>query len=72
MTPCAGPIRGNFPLMDDAQCAERRAFDADEWGASPNWQPPAERSVYDDDDLDDEEFVPLARSTVTPEPEWVA
>jgi hypothetical protein len=46
--------------------AERRAFDADAWGASPNWDPDAERSVYDDDDLDDidREQVPLARSLI--------
>jgi hypothetical protein len=42
-----------------------RAFDADAWGASPNWDPDTERSAYDDDDLDDEEKVPLARSLVT-------
>jgi hypothetical protein len=41
-----------------------RAFDPDAWGASPNWGPDTERSVYDDDDLDDEEQVPLARSLV--------
>ncbi|MEV6845858.1 hypothetical protein [Actinoplanes sp. NPDC051411] len=39
------------------------AFDADAWGASPSWDPLAERSLYDDD-LDDEEQVPLARSLV--------
>jgi hypothetical protein len=42
------------------------AFDADVWGASPNWDPEAERSVYDDDDLD-EELVPRARSLVSAE-----
>ena len=46
--------------------AERRAFDADAWGASPNWDPEAERSVYDDADLDGE-LVPLARSIVSGE-----
>jgi hypothetical protein len=48
------------------QHAERRAFDADAWGASPDWDPPTDRSVYDEDDLDDvtEEKVPLARSLI--------
>jgi hypothetical protein len=55
-------------MDDDAHCAERRAFDADAWGASPNWDPVAERSVYDDDL--DEELVPLARSTVSADTEW--
>lgn len=51
--------------MDDqaAHHAERRAFDADAWGASPNWGPDAAQSAYDDDDLDDEP-VPLARSLI--------
>jgi hypothetical protein len=45
---------------------ESRAFDADAWGASPNWDPEAERSVYEDDDVDDERM-PRARSLVDPE-----
>lgn len=39
-------------------------FDADAWGASPNGDTSAERSVYDDD-LEDDELVPLARSLLT-------
>jgi hypothetical protein len=53
-------------MGDGNPCGEQQAFDADAWGASPNWDPGAERSVYDDDldDLDAEELVPLARSLV--------
>jgi hypothetical protein len=54
-------------MNDKAGHAERRAlneargFDADDWGASPSWDPSAEQSLYDDDDVDDE-LVPRARS----------
>jgi hypothetical protein len=46
--------------------AEQRAFDADAWGASPHRYPEADRSVYDDDELDPE-CVPVARSVLTGE-----
>jgi hypothetical protein len=39
-------------------------FDADMWGASRGWEPAEERSVYDDD-LEDDEAVPLAQSLIT-------
>jgi hypothetical protein len=49
-------------MDDDAP----HAFDADAWGASPSWEPEAERSAYEDE-LDNDELVPLAHSLVTAE-----
>ena len=51
-------------MADDAAWA----FDADAWGASPNWEPGTGRTLYEDD-LGDEEPVPRARSLVPVEPE---
>jgi hypothetical protein len=67
------PLAGNFQVMaetaaraEPTSCAEQRSFDPDAWGASPNWDPDAEQSVYDDSDLD-RELVPLARSILSGE-----
>jgi hypothetical protein len=60
-------------MPDDAPLV----FDPDAWGASPNGEPEPDRSVYDDDELDDE-LVPSARSLVPADagadwlPNWLA